>query len=159
MYPTSHLSNWRSSGFGLLTDLYQLTMAYGYWKNNMHDREVVFHLFYRKNPFDGHYAVAAGLALVIDYLKNLCFSVQDIQYLGGLKGADNKALFDESFLNYLQRMEFSCDIDAVEEGQIVGAHQPLVRVKGPWLQLPSGTRRESRRRWVRLRSPIRSIIP
>ncbi len=134
MYPTSHLSNWRASGFGLLTDLYQLTMAYGYWKNNMHDREVVFHLFYRKNPFDGHYAVAAGLALVIDYLKNLRFSVQDIQYLGGLKGADNKALFDESFLNYLQRMEFSCDIDAVEEGQIVGAHQPLVRVKGPWLQ-------------------------
>lgn len=134
MYPKSHLSKWHQSGFGLLTDLYQLTMAYGYWKHNIHDKEVVFHLFYRKNPFQGDYALSAGLALVIDYLKNLRFTVHDIQYLGSLKGSDGKALFDESFLNYLQRMEFSCDIDAIPEGTIVFPHQPLIRVKGPWLQ-------------------------
>jgi nicotinate phosphoribosyltransferase len=134
MYPKSHLSTWHKAGFGLLTDLYQLTMAYGYWKNNLHDKEVVFHLFYRKNPFKGHYAVSAGLALIIDYLENLKFTVQDIQYLGSLKGSDGKALFNESFLNYLQRMEFQCDVDAVPEGQIVFPHQPIVRIKGPWLQ-------------------------
>ena len=134
MAPKSHLSTWHKAGFGLLTDLYQLTMAYGYWKNNLHDKEVVFHLFYRKNPFKGYYAISAGLALVIDYLENLTFTVQDIQYLGGLKGSDGKALFDESFLNYLQRMEFQCDVDAIPEGQIVFPHQPMVRIKGPWLQ-------------------------
>lgn len=118
----------------LLTDLYQLTMAYGYWKSGLYNREAVFHLFYRKNPFKGQYAICSGLEMVIDYLNNFRFSVQDIQYLGRLKGADGKALFDESFLNYLQRLQFSCDIDAISEGTMVFAHEPLIRVKGPLLQ-------------------------
>lgn len=118
----------------LLTDLYQLTMAYGYWKTGLYNRPAVFHLFYRKNPFKGNYAICAGLEKVIDYINNFKFSVSDIQYLASLKGADDRALFDESFLNYLQRMTFDCDIDAIPEGTLVLPHQPLVRVKGSLLQ-------------------------
>ena len=119
---------------GLLTDLYQLTMCYGYHRNGLHDREAVFHLFYRKEPFGGEYAIAAGLEAVIDYLRNFRFSVHDIQYLGGLTGADGTPLFDERFLNFLQRARFSLDIDAVPEGTLVHAHEPLVRVRGPLWQ-------------------------
>lgn len=118
----------------LLTDLYQLTMAYGYWQNGLYDREAVFHLFYRKAPFGGEYAITAGLQLVVEYLQNLQFSVTDIQYLAGLKGADGQPLFDESFLNHLQRLDFKCDIDALPEGTICYPHQPLIRVRGPLLQ-------------------------
>lgn len=118
----------------LLTDLYQLTMANGYWKNGLYNREAVFHLFYRKNPFKGNYALACGLQQVIEYLEDFQFSMSDIQYLGSLKGSDGAALFDEGFLNHLQRMKFSCDIEAIPEGTIVFPNQPLIRVKGPLLQ-------------------------
>lgn len=131
---TSHLSRLYRTSWGLFTDLYQLTMGYGYWKNGLADRQAVFHLFYRKNPFGHPYALAAGLDLAIDLLKNFRFSVDDIQYLGALKAADGKPLFNESFLNYLQRMEFSCNISAVPEGTAVFPHQPLLRVEGPLIQ-------------------------
>lgn len=118
----------------LLTDLYQLTMAYGYWKNKMHRHEAVFHLFFRRNPFKGNYTIAAGLETAIRFLQNFQFSTDDIQYLGSLKGADNRPLFEEGFLNYLQRMQFSCDIDAIEEGMVVFPHQPLLRIQGNLIQ-------------------------
>ena len=125
------LSGIYRTDLGLLTDLYQLTMCYGYHRNRMQDREAVFHLFYRKEPFGGDYAIAAGLESVVEYLQNLTFSVHDIQYLGGLTGNDGEALFDERFLNFLQRAELSLDIDAVPEGTLVHAHEPLLRVRGP----------------------------
>ena len=118
----------------LLTDLYQLTMANGYWQNSMYHHEAVFHLFYRKNPFNNGFAIAAGLEQVIDYLQNLRFDVDDIRYLANLKGADNQALFSEGFLNFLQRFEFTCDVDAVPEGTIVFPHEPLIRIKGNLIQ-------------------------
>jgi nicotinate phosphoribosyltransferase len=118
----------------LLTDLYQLTMAYGYWHNEIHEREAVFHLFFRKHPFGGDYSISCGLEMVIEYLQDFKFDVEDIQYLGSLKGADGKALFNESFLNYLQRMEFQCDIEALPEGTAAFPHQPLIRVRGPLIQ-------------------------
>lgn len=124
-----------STSLALLTDLYQLTMAYGYWKTERYDEEAVFHWFYRSNPFKGDYAISCGLQDVIDYLKNFRFSPDDVYYLASLKGADGKALFDESFLNYLQRMEFSCDVDAVPEGTVVFPHEPLLRIKGPLIQV------------------------
>lgn len=130
----AHLLQMYRHGFGLMTDLYQLTMAYGYWKNNIHDRPAVFNLFYRKNPFQGKYVIACGLELVIDFLQNFQFSADDIQYLRGLQGADNQALFSESFLNYLQGMTFNCSIDAIPEGTVVFPHEPLLRVQGPLLQ-------------------------
>lgn len=118
----------------LLTDLYQLTMAYGYWKNRMHDNEAVFHLFFRKTPFNGRFTVASGLEEVMAYLEDLAFGVEDIQYLGSLTGNDGLPLFEEGFLNYLQRMTFSCDVEAVPEGTVVFPHQPILRIKGPLIQ-------------------------
>jgi nicotinate phosphoribosyltransferase len=118
----------------LLTDLYQLTMANGYWQNGMYDKEAVFHLFFRKHPFKGKYTIACGLNQVIDYLNNLSFEVDDIRYLGNLKDSKGDNLFDESFLNYLQRFTFDCDVDAVPEGTIVFPHTPLVRVRGSLIQ-------------------------
>ena len=132
--PNTHLSRLYRLDFGLLTDLYQLTMAYGYWKTGLHRRRAVFHLFFRKSPFGGQYAISAGLALAIDFLKKMHFSPEDIQYLGGLTGANDQPLFDEGFLNYLQRLQFSCTIDAIPEGTVVFPNQPLLRVEGPLLQ-------------------------
>lgn len=118
----------------LLTDLYQLTMAYGYWKNAMADREAVFNLFFRRHPFAGGYTVSAGLAAVIDYLEHMRFTAEDTAYLAGLAGSDDKPLFEPAFLDFLQQMELTCDIDAVPEGTVVFPQEPLVQVRGPLYQ-------------------------
>ncbi len=124
----------QDSSLTLLTDLYQITMAYGYWKTGMAQRPAVFHLFYRKNPFQHPYAIACGLEPAIKWLSSLHFTAADVQYLGSLMGADGKSLFSESFLNYLQRLRFTCDIDAIPEGTVVLPNEPLIRVQGPLLQ-------------------------
>ena len=118
----------------LLTDLYQLTMAYGYWRQNLHEREAVFHLYFRKAPFEGGYAVAAGLALAVDYLQNLRFAEEDLAYLAGLQGSKGTPLFPDDFLAYLRELKFTCDVDAVAEGTVVFGQEPLLRVQGPLLQ-------------------------
>ena len=118
----------------LLTDLYQLTMAYGYYKEGMHEYESVFHLTFRKNPFGGGYAVACGIETVKEYLRNFRFENTDIEYLKTLTGNDDKPLFDSDFLNYLSNLEFGCDIDGVLEGTVVFPHEPILRVRGPLLQ-------------------------
>ena len=118
----------------LLTDLYQLTMAYGYWKSGMAEKESVFHLFFRKNPFEGGYTITCGLEYVIDFLKEFKFSEDDLDYLATLKTSAGTVLFEADFLEYLKEMKFSCDIDAIPEGTVVFPHEPLIRVKGPILQ-------------------------
>ena len=118
----------------LLTDLYQLTMAYGYWKTGAHTREAVFHLHFRKQPFGGGYAIACGLGAAVDWLSSLRFTEDDTAYLATLTGNDGAALFEEGFLAYLRAMRFECDIDAVPEGTAVFAQEPLVRVQGPLIQ-------------------------
>lgn len=118
----------------LLTDFYQLTMAYAYWKSGKAEQEAVFNLFFRKHPFQGGFTVAAGLDYVIDYCKNFKFNKEDIDYLAGMKGKDGQPVFAKGFLDYLSEMKFSCDIDAVEEGTVVFPNTPLVRVKGPLIQ-------------------------
>ncbi|MAD80528.1 MAG: nicotinate phosphoribosyltransferase [Pirellulaceae bacterium] len=118
----------------LLTDLYQLTMAYGYWKTGRAEQEAVFHLFFRKNPFRGGYTIATGLQYVMDYLDSFQFSADDVQYLAGLEGNDGQPLFERGFLEYLAGLRLRCDVDAAAEGTVVFPHQPLVRVKGPILQ-------------------------
>ena len=120
----------------LLTDLYQLTMAYGYWNTGRAEQQAVFHLFFRKNPFAGGYTIAAGLEYALDYLDNFRFSADDIEYLAGLTGNDDQPLFEPAFLEYLATLQLQCDVDAVPEGTVVFPHQPLVRVKGPILQWP-----------------------
>lgn len=123
-----------AGSLSLLTDLYQITMAYGYWKSGNMDKEAVFNLFFRKNPFQSGFTVACGLEYVIDYLKNFKFREDDLAYLETLEGNDGQPLFETGFLDYLRTMEFSCDIDAVAEGSIVFPHEPLIRVKGSLIQ-------------------------
>ncbi len=118
----------------LLTDLYQLTMAYGYWKAKIQDRKAVFHLIFRKKPFQGMFALAAGLEYVIDFIQNFHYSQSDLDYLHSLKTSSGKPLFEEPFLDYLSHLSFSLDIDAPPEGTILFPHEPLIRVKGPILQ-------------------------
>ena len=118
----------------LLTDLYQLTMAYGYFKSGLHDREAVFHLHFRNHPFGSGFSIAGGLAPAIDYLLNLHFDEEDVAHLGTLTGRDGKALFDKAFLDHLRRFELACDIEAIPEGTVVFPHEPLLRVSGPILQ-------------------------
>jgi len=128
------LSELYRPSLALLTDLYQLTMAYGYWKTGTMEKEAVFNLFFRKNPFQGGFTVAAGLSYVLDYLSGFSFTNEDVVYLGNLTGNDGKPLFEPGFLEYLRGLEFSCDVDAVPEGTIVFPHEPLVRVQGPIVQ-------------------------
>ncbi len=118
----------------LLTDLYQLTMAYGYWKNQVHEREAVFHLFFRKNPFNSGFSVACGLADVIEYIAAFRFDEDELLYLGSLTGNDGQPLFEGGFLEYLRKLQFTCDVNAIPEGTLVFPHEPLVRVRGPILQ-------------------------
>jgi nicotinate phosphoribosyltransferase len=120
--------------WSLLTDLYQLTMAYGYWKSGKGEQEAVFNLFFRRNPFKGGYAIACGLAPVLDFLNNFRVDASDIAYLASLKGNDDQALFEQGFLDYLAAMEFTCSIEAIPEGTVVFPHEPLFRITGPLIQ-------------------------
>lgn len=111
----------------LMTDLYELTMMQGYFKNHMTER-VVFDAFYRTNPCNGGYAISCGLEQVIDYVKRLSFSMEDIEYLRSLN------LFDEDFLEYLSNFHFTGDIYAIPEGSVVFPREPLVKVVAPIMQ-------------------------
>jgi len=123
-----------STSLALLTDFYQLTMAYAYWSSGKKDLRAAFHLFFRENPFHGGYTVAAGLEQVIDFLTHFHFSREDLDYLGSVEGNDGKPVFNQEFLDYLGDLKFSCDIYAVEEGRVVFPHEPLIRVEGPIIQ-------------------------
>lgn len=118
----------------LLTDFYQLTMAYGYWKLNMHEQEAAFHLLFRKNPFKSNYALSCGLATVVDFLTNWRFHQDDIDYLATMKNTHGEKLFPQAFLDYLLELHFTCDVDAIPEGTVVFANEPLVRIQGPLIQ-------------------------
>lgn len=122
------------TSLSLLTDLYQLTMAYGYWKAGKAEQEAVFNLYFRKHPFQGGFTISCGLNSVIDYLNEYKFEKEDLEYIGSLTGSDGKKLFDPGFLSYLESMEFQCSIDAIPEGTVVFPNEPLLRVRGPILQ-------------------------
>ena len=111
----------------LLTDLYELTMMQGYYESNSNET-VIFDAFYRKNPCGNGYAIAAGLDQVIDYIKNLHFSDEDIAYL------DSLGIFHAPFLEYLRSFHFEGDIWAIPEGSIVFPYEPLVKVIAPIMQ-------------------------
>lgn len=109
----------------LLTDLYQLTMMQGYKEANVKNNEVVFDLFYRTNPSNSGFAIVAGLEQAIDYIKNLSFSNEDVDYLRSTN------LFSEDFLEDLKNFKFTGDIYAIPEGTVVFPKEPLLRVKAP----------------------------
>jgi nicotinate phosphoribosyltransferase len=118
----------------LLTDLYQLTMACGYWRLGLADTEAVFHLTFRSCPFGGGYALAAGLEAAVDFLARVRFDPDDLAYLATLTGNDGGPLFPQGFLDHLATLRWSLDVDAIPEGTAVFPHEPLLRVKGPLLQ-------------------------
>lgn len=111
----------------LLTDLYELTMMQGYYKEGQNET-VIFDVFFRQNPSNNGYSVCAGLAQVIDYVKNLNFSYEDVDYLRSL------GIFDEDFLRYLSGFHFSGDIYAIPEGTVVFPKEPLLKVIAPIME-------------------------
>jgi nicotinate phosphoribosyltransferase len=118
----------------LLTDLYQLTMAYGYWKSGAHAKEAVFNLFFRQHPFAGGFTVACGLHAAMAAVAGFRFAPTDLAYLAQLTGANGQPLFEPAFLDYLGQLRLECDVDAIPEGTVVFPHEPLARVRGPILQ-------------------------
>lgn len=112
----------------LVCDLYEYTMSNIFIKNNMENQIVYFDVFFRKTPENGGYAIFAGLEQVIEYIKNLSFSNEDIEYLRSL----NK--FNEEFLNYLSNFKFTGDIWAIEEGTIIFPNEPILTVRAPIVQ-------------------------
>ena len=117
----------RAQNLTLLTDLYELTMMQGYYENPS-DQIVVFDAFYRKNPCGGAYAVCAGLEQVIEYVRDLHFSPDDIDYLRSLH------IFNDDFLEYLRGFHFTGDIYAIPEGTVVFPREPLLKVVAPIME-------------------------
>jgi nicotinate phosphoribosyltransferase len=128
------LSDLYRSSLALLTDLYQLTMAYAYWKSGTHEKEAVFNLFFREHPFKGGFTVACGLARALELIERLRFDEADLAYLATLNGNDGRPLFEAAFLDHLRGLRFACDVDAIPEGTVVFPQQPLLRVRGPIIQ-------------------------
>lgn len=120
--------------YQLLTDLYQLTMAQGYWASGKSEDEACFHMYFRDNPFQGGFSVACGMAQLAEMVDTFRFTEEDRAYLAGLTAPGGGALFDPAFLDWLAQLELSVDIDAVVEGTIVFPNEPLVRVCGPIMQ-------------------------
>jgi nicotinate phosphoribosyltransferase len=118
----------------LVTDLYQLTMAAGYWQHGLAEREAVFYLSFRKLPFASGFAISCGLLPLVQWLESFRFTSDDLEYLRSLTGNDAQQLFDEKFLEYLADLRFTCDVDAVVEGTVVFPREPLLRIQGPLLQ-------------------------
>ena len=111
----------------LLTDFYELTMMQGYYEKGQNEI-VIFDVFYRQNPCNGGYAICAGLEQVIEYVKGLNFTYEDVDYLRSL------GIFDEEFLHYLSGFHFSGDIYAIPEGSVIFPKEPLLKVVAPIME-------------------------
>lgn len=114
----------------LLTDFYQFTMAQAYFDKKRHETEAVFHLFFRKYPFGGNWAIAAGINDALSFVSNFHISDDAIAYLASLN-AQQKPLFSKNFLTYLKTAKLEIDIKGVIDGEVVFPHEPLIRVQGP----------------------------
>ncbi|WP_102378536.1 nicotinate phosphoribosyltransferase [Raoultibacter timonensis] len=125
------MNSGESYEYALLTDLYQLTMAQGYWESGKTDDMACFHMYFRENPFKGGFAIACGMAQLAEMVETFSFSDDDIEYLASLPAPGTGMLFDPAFLEYVRALELDVDIDAVHEGTVVFAGEPLVRVMGP----------------------------
>lgn len=119
----------KNENLTMLTDFYEITMANGYLQSgNMKEDIAYFDMFFRKVPDGGGYAIMAGVEQVIDYLENLKFTEEDIEFLRG------KGVFCEEFLEYLSNFRFACDVWAVPEGTPIFPHEPVLTVRGPMIQ-------------------------
>ncbi|HHT24026.1 MAG TPA: nicotinate phosphoribosyltransferase [Clostridiaceae bacterium] len=122
-------NNWNlRTNMTMLTDLYELTMMNGYLQNGLQESIACFDLFFRNVPESGGYAIMAGVQQMIDYLRDLKFEAEDIEYL------ENLNLFNQDFLDYLKNFEFVCDVWAIPEGTPIFPGEPIVKVVGPLMQ-------------------------
>lgn len=122
------MSKYENRNLTMLTDFYELTMAGGYFENGFQDKIAYFDMFYRKNPDKAGFAIMAGVEQVVEYLKNLKFTDEDIAFLR------SKGIFSEGFLEYLRNFKFSCDVWMVPEGTPIFPGEPIVTVRGPVIQ-------------------------
>ena len=120
--------------YALLTDLYQITMAQGYWACGKLEEEGCFHIFFREPPFKGGYAVASGMDHIAEVVENFSFSDESVEYLASIDAPGGGKLFNPDFLEYLRTLELTVEIDAVREGTVVFPNDPIVRVTGPIVQ-------------------------
>lgn len=118
----------RNIKFNMITDYYEFTMSNGYFEKGMRDEIVYFDMFFRKVPDGGGFAIAAGLEQVIDYMNNLSFDADDIDFLR------SKGVFSEEFLKYLENFKFVCDVYSVPEGTPIFPGEPILIVRGPAIQ-------------------------
>ncbi len=122
-------NNWNlKSNLSMLTDFYEFTMADGYLKHGLEDKYACFDLYFRDIPDSGGYAIMAGVEQMIDYLLDLKFTKEDIEYLSSLED------FSPQFLTYLQNFKFSCDVWCIPEGMPIFPNEPIVKVRGPIMQ-------------------------
>ena len=112
----------------MLTDFYEITMTNGYFEHGLKDKIVCFDMFFRRVPDNGGFALMMGLEQLIDYIKNLSFDDEDIEYL------KRRKIFSDEFLDYLKNFKFSSDVWAVEEGTPIFPHEPIVKVIGPAIE-------------------------
>lgn len=122
------MRNLKEENLTLLCDFYEFAMANGYFEAGMGEKIVYFDMFYRTVPDNASYSIAAGLEQVIDYIENLHFSDEDIDFLR------TKKIFHEDFLEYLRNFKFECDVWAIREGTVIFPQEPIVIVKGPIMQ-------------------------
>lgn len=118
----------RADNLTLLTDLYELTMMQGYFEKQSANETVIFDVFFRENPVKNGYSIMAGLEQVIEYIKNLNFSYEDVDYLRGL------GIFSEDFLHYLSGFHFSGNIYAIPEGSVIFPKEPILKVIAPIME-------------------------
>lgn len=121
-------TSFEKNNLTMLTDFYEITMANGFFETGNCDRIAYFDMFFRRIPDNGGYAIMAGVEQLVQYLKNLSFTEEDIAYL------ESKNLFCAEFLDYLRHFQFSCDVWAVPEGTPIFPHEPIVTVRGPAIQ-------------------------
>lgn len=120
--------NMTEKNLTMIMDLYELTMANGIFTSDMRDTVTYFDMFFRRVPDDGGYAIMAGLEQLIEYMNNLRFGEDDIEYLKNLN------LFSDEFIDYLKDFKFTCDVWAVPEGTVIFPHEPIVTVRGSAMQ-------------------------
>ena len=121
----------KASDVSLNTDLYELTMAQGFWESGLAEDRACFNVFFRENPFGGGYAVACGMGQIADLVENFVFEREDIDYLAGIDAPGGGRMFKPEFLDFLSTFRMDVTIHAVPEGDLVFPREPMVRVEGP----------------------------
>lgn len=121
----------KPSDVSLNTDLYELTMAQGFWESGMVDDYACFNVFFRDNPFNGGYAIACGVGQIADLVENFVFEDEDIAYLASIQAPGGGPMFKPGFLDYLRGFKMDVTVHAVPEGDVVFPREPMVRVEGP----------------------------